>query len=263
MSQNYYYLVTSLPTLNFGEFSGIPAEELLEKITQNVDSADQKNLEYLRQTRDIRNLHSLAEEWQTFRALGNIPAENFTNPEVELELPEDWNTYILSQKGEKSISIDTIWLKYFEESRKLDNPFIQAWTYHEMALRLAIALIRQEKQKSDSQNTIAPDVEKNEHPIFQEILQNRRLPNFGIGYIYDWADEIRQIFEKDNPLEVELALDQIRWRFLDAWIANRHFASDVVLAYSIKLFICEHWNRLNQEKGEQIIHKILGGTSGE
>ncbi|MBN2091494.1 DUF2764 family protein [candidate division KSB1 bacterium] len=263
MSQNYYYLVTSLPTLNFGEFSGIPTADLLEKITQNVDSVDQKNLEYLRQTRDIRNLHSLAEEWHTFRIMGNIPAENFTNPEVELELPEDWNTYILSQKGEKSISIDNIWLTYFEESRKLDNPFIQAWTYHEVALRLAIALIRQEKQKSDSQNTIAPDVEKNEHPVFQEILQNRRLPNFGIGYIYDWADEIRQIFEKDNPLEVELALDQIRWRFLDTWIANRHFASDVVLAYSIKLFICEHWNRLNQEKGEQIIHKILGGTSGE
>jgi hypothetical protein len=263
MSQNYYYLVTSLPTLNFGEFSGIPVEELLEKITQNVNSADQKNLEYLRQSRDIRNLHSLAEEWQTFRALGNIPTENFTNPEAELELPENWNTYILSQKGEKSISIDSIWLAHFDESRKLDNPFIEAWMNHEMALRLVIALIRQEKQKASSHNTIAPDVEKNEHPVFQEIFQNRRLPNLGIGYIYDWADEIRQIFEKDNPVDIEMALDQVRWQFLDTWIANRHFSSDVVLAYTIKLFIYEHWNRLNQEKGEQIIQKILGGTSGE
>jgi hypothetical protein len=263
MRTNYYYLISSLPTLSFGDFEQVPVEELMTKIMDNLTPEDQRRAEYLRKARDIRNLHSAAEEWQTFRSLGNIPPEDFSNPEVELELPEDWNIYILSQKGEKPVSIDKVWLDYFEVDRTIGSEFIQAWNANEIGLRTALALIRQEQQKNFTEKNISSEVESDENPIIQEFLQNSRLPNFGMSYRFDWADNIREIIANNNPKDAELAIDQIRWEFLDNWIANRHFANDVILAYINKLLICEQWKRLDQQKGKDIIHTILGGISGE
>ena len=263
MGKNYYYLVSSLPTLNFGDFDSVPVAELLEKISDNLESVDLENLGFLRKDRDIRNLHSLQEHWQTFRSLGNIPAEDFANPEAELDLPEEWNTYILSQQGEKPVSIDSVWLAHFDAAAQLNSKFVSAWVQHEQALRVALAVVRQEKQKSGTGKTVSDVIEKSDDPIIQEILSNTRLPNFGVAYIFDWADSVRDVLNQDNPQEAELALDRIRWDFLENWTANRHFAGEVVLAYALKLFICERWQRLDLEKGEQIIQTILGGNSGE
>ena len=263
MGKNYYYLVSSLPTLNFGEFDSVRVAELLEKISVNLEAADLENLNFLRKERDIRNLHSLQENWQTFRNLGNIPAEEFGHPEEGLELPEDWNRYILSQQGEKPVSIDAVWLAYFEAAAKLNNDFVSDWVRHEQALRVVLAVIRQEKQKSGAQKTVSDIIEKSENPIIQEILGNTRLPNLGVGYLFDWADSVRDILNQNNPQEAELALDRIRWDFLESWTANRYFAGEVILAYVLKLFICERWQRLDLKTGEQIIQTILGGNSGE
>lgn len=260
MGTNYYYLISSLPTLTFGEFDGVPVKDLLEKITSNVTPEDLNRIEFLRKERDIRNLHSIEEDWETFRELGTIPVPAFTDPDQEVEFPEKWKDYILSQKGEKPIHIDTVWLDYFEDSKILKNEFLKAWIEQEFALRTAIALIRQEKQNDLH---LSDEVQASEEPLIAEILQNSRLPNFGISYRYDWADSLRELFKTNNPKEIEMDLDKIRWQFLDAWIANRHFANDVVLAYVLKLFICERWKRLDQKKGEAIIKTILGGTSGE
>lgn len=260
MRTHYYYLVTSLPTLNFGEFASVPVHDLLEKIFQEVTPADRQLIEFLRKERDLRNLHSVEEEWETFRELGMIPVAAFTDVEQSVIFPEKWSDYILSQKGEKPISIDSLWLEYFTESADVKNDFIDAWLEQELALWTAVAIIRQEKQA----DLLLPDeVLRSEMPVISEILQNSRLPNFGVGYRFEWADSLRELFKNKNPKEIELALDQFRWQFLDGWIANRHFASEVVLAYVLKLFICERWKRLDQEKGEQIIKTILGGTSGE
>ncbi|MCK5740072.1 DUF2764 family protein [bacterium] len=263
MGKNYYYLVSSLPTLNFSEFDSVPVAELLEKISDNLEDADLKNLNFLRKERDIRNLHSVKEDWQTFRNLGNIPAAAFGNSEIELDLPEDWDRYVLSQQGEKPVSIDTVWLAYFDAAAKLNNDFVSAWVQHEQALRVALAVVRQEKQKSGAQKTVSDVIEKSEDQIIQEILNNTRLPNFGVGYLFDWADSVRDVVNQNNPQEAELALDRIRWDFLENWTANRHFAGEVVLAYALKLFICERWQRLDLKTGEQIIQTILGGNSGE
>lgn len=263
MSTNYYYLISSLPTLNFGDFDSVPVEELMSKIIENISQEDLESAEYLRKARDIRNLHSAAEEWQTFRSLGNIPPEDFTNPEVELDLPEDWNTYVLSQKGDKPVSIDRVWLDYFDAGQELDSEFIQAWNANEIGLRSALALIRQEKQKTMSEKTLSSEVETEENEIIQEFIQNNRLPNFGMSYKFDWADSVREIMNAKNPKDAEMALDEIRWEFLDNWAANRHFSIDVILAYLNKLLICEQWKRLDQQKGKDIIHTILGGISGE
>jgi hypothetical protein len=260
MGKNYYYLVTSLPTLNFGEFNTVPVADLLEKIGQEVTSEDRERIVFFQKENDIRNLNSVEEDWETFRNLGNIPAAAFTDPEQTVAFPEKWVDYMLSQKGEKPIHIDTLWLAYFEEGKSLKSEFIDAWLTHELALRTAIALIRQEKQEAVN---LSEEVQASEQPVIAEILPNSRQPNFGVAYQFDWADSLRELFKNKNPKEIEMALDQIRWQFLDAWIANRHFANEVVLAYALKLFICERWKRLDQQKGEQIIKTILGGTSGE
>lgn len=263
MGRNYYYLISSLPILNFGEFETIPVEDLLEKIVTNLSVADQGCLAYLRKERDIQNLHSFEEDWETFRALGNIPTHQFINPDEELKLPEEWNSYVLSQKGDKPIPIDTVWLNHFAENNELKCDFICAWIEHEMALRMAVAIMREEKQKTGMELTVSDEVVSSENPVLQELLQNSRLPNLGVSYRFDWADHLRETFQTSDPYEFERALDQIRWNFLDGWIANRHFAREVVFAYVLKLMICERWQRLDQDNGEQIIHRILGGTSGE
>ncbi len=263
MGTNYYYLVTSLPVLNFGEFEQVPAAELLEKIENNLTDTDLKIVQFLRQEHDLQNIYALGENWGTLRNLGNLPRAGFQDPETELVLPDSWHTYVLSQKGERPISIDSLWLAYFEASQQFRHAFVSGWMEHELALRTAISVIRQAQQTLSPELMLSATLEKNEQPTIQEILLYRRLPNLGIAYRFEWADRLRELFEKNDPQQLALALDQIRWKFLDTLIANRHFASDVVLAYVIKLFICERWQRLTPSKGEEIIQKFLGGTSGE
>jgi len=264
MSTNYYYLVSSLPTLEFGEFANVPIEDLVEKILTNLTSKDLELVDYLRKSRDIQNLRSMGEKWQTFRELGMIPTKTFQDPDIELELPEEWERYILSQKGEKPISIDWVWLNYFEEGLRTDDIFVQVWARHELALWTVTAIIRRGRFEGVQGSGLNFDeLERSENPLIQEIFAFSRLPDFGLGHEYDWAYLVRNIFETANPKEIELAIDKFRWNFLEGLTANRHFSHEVILGYVLKLLICERWQRLDKKLGEDRLKSILGGISGE
>lgn len=264
MGANYYYLVSSLPTLEFGEFANVPIEALFEKILSNLIPGDLKLIAYLRKTRDIQNLLSIGENWHTFREMGNIPIKAFKDPDIDLGLPEDWDRYVLSQKSEKTIPIDWVWLNYFEEGLQIDNNFVRTWSRHELALWAILAIIRREGyENAQSSDLSLEELEKNENQLIQEILLSSRLPDFGLGHEYDWAYSIREIYETTNPKELELALDKIRWNFIDNLIANRYFSHEVVIGYVLKLFICERWQRLDKKQGKNRLESILGGKSGE
>ncbi|MBN1347860.1 DUF2764 family protein [candidate division KSB1 bacterium] len=264
MGANYYYLVSSLPTLEFGEFSSVAVQPLFEKVVVELTPDDVKLLQFLRTIRDIENLRSKAEDWQAFRALGNIDVKAFIDEGAELNVAEEWEQYQLSQKGEKPIPVDSLWLRYFDEGMRAKNAFIRRWIKHELTLWTACAVLRRERFAAAQDRASASSVfEVSENELILDILAASRLPDFGLAHEYDWASTIRELFEQDNPVTVEMALDKFRWDFIDGLTANCYFSYEVVLGYALKLLICERWSRLDKKTGEDRLEKILGGTIGE
>jgi hypothetical protein len=56
-------------------------------------------------------------------------------------------------------------------------------------------------------------------------------------------------YAKPNPLERELHLDRFRWSLLDEFARGEPFGMAAVLAYALKLRLCERWAALSDEAG--------------
>jgi hypothetical protein len=105
--------------------------------------------------------------------------------------------------------------------------FASAWHDHEVQLRNAVARARALRRNEE----VAPFLK----------------PCRGFSLAIEQA--VGEAYGKPNPLERELALDQIRWSSADELARTEAFGLEAVLAYGVKLKMVERWAALSDEAG--------------
>lgn len=69
--------------------------------------------------------------------------------------------------------------------------------------------------------------------------------------------QVEDAFDTDNPMEVERALDKLRWYELDTLASGHDFDFDALFIYKIRLFILEKWSRLSKELGQEQVENSV------
>lgn len=72
-----------------------------------------------------------------------------------------------------------------------------------------------------------------------------------------------EILSKQNPLEKERTLDAYRWQILDELAASDYFGISSLFSFILKLKLVMRWKSFNEEKGRDVVRRLLGSTCGE
>ena len=254
MNKNYYYLVNSLMTIDFDQYDTVPIEDIFNKIEINLSSKDRHYLYYLKTQVDLLNLEMTTAGYDQFLPFGTYSKENLLQKEEKGGIPQLWQDYITDYNAGHARPIEYLWFDYFNLGIKEDNSFIRAWAQNELALKMALVIARKERTDADISylDTIQGE-------LIEEILSGGKMIDFGIGYRFDWATQLREILKEENPLYSERSIDHIRWQFIDQQISSYQFRSEVVLGYIQKLIIIAKWQRFNVEEGKRMLRGIVGG----
>ena len=109
------------------------------------------------------------------------------------------------------------------------------WFEWETCLRNALISVRAQGKNVDSEKFI-----RHETDFFSEI-----------------STGVHEAFSKPTPLEMENALDKLRWSKLDTMEVGHMFDFCRLCIYKIKLMLCEKQNLVKKETGSTNFDKIV------
>ena len=81
------------------------------------------------------------------------------------------------------------------------------------------------------------------------------------GYDSESERAVSEAVARPNPIEKEQVLDRYRWASLDAMAGFNSFASEAILAYSIKLSLAHRWSDMDAEAGLQITERVISNKA--
>jgi len=114
-------------------------------------------------------------------------------------------------------------------------PLCQAWHNIETQLRNAAARHRAQKLGIDASEYLQP------HDGFSGTIETL----------------VADAFTRNDPVELEQALDRARWQLAEELIGEDPFAFEKVLAYGIQLKIVERWNRMDPSLGKEKLEAVI------
>lgn len=170
----FYYLISSLPMLTFGETPRVSSEEFLSACTDFVSAIELKEL----------------------KELSLIPPEDYS-----------WSA----------------------------NQTAIFWYQWETCLRNVLVHLRLKSKGGEWEKYLRAELD-----FFSEIEKG-----------------VQEAFNKSNPLEMENALDRLRWGRLDDMESGHMFDFCKLCIYKLRLLLCEKQGLLNTEKGSRNFDQIV------
>lgn len=259
LRKKYYYLISSLPELRFGDKLPFTMEEFFNEYSSEIEKDvdlvniiilkyDIKNLELIFKNKakddNIKrpSIYTIEELQQNIKTRENLPDFIITflnNYETNSEYLENFNEL---EKG---------YLVYGYES---DNTFLKAYFKFELDFRNAIASMRARTQDID---VLKYTVGDEDDIVISKIKKNKSLPDFGISNEAIWIDKLIQAFDKDDPLNLENTLDRIRFEQIEILTSLMDFQVEKLLGYLLQLSIMERWAEFDKETGSNFTKNIV------
>jgi hypothetical protein len=268
-SKNYYCLVSGLPDLIFNDFKKTTTgDELKALLSENLRSEDllYANLLYL--TYDNENiLNLILKQGKAFKELGNYSLSDLEEHIKEQNFTIDYlNQFIrIYQSTEKDLS-DLYWETklmslYYGYVLQAKNKFLRLWFKFSM----------------DLSNILTWHNCNQFGYIIKDQLIDSKYNNQSFLYLSgdkpktDWllsdillSKNILSITQSDNNLsEREMALDNLKWEFIDEYTYFNYFTIERILGYIIKTGIIERWKVHDPEKGKDLFEKLIHEMSTE
>lgn len=128
-----------------------------------------------------------------------------------------------------------------EDYNRVAFPHSAVWYDWETCLRNALVYLRGKGKAAESEKFI-----REEADFFSEIDKG-----------------VQESFNKSTPLEVENALDNLRWSRMDDMEVGHIFDFRKLCVYKLKLMLCEKQALLNREKGSDNFDRIVTHIYGQ
>ncbi len=207
MAQKYWYLLTSYPSLRFGEALEFSVQDALHAMDGVVP------VEKITCFRSIVLPYGesvLLRPTTVGGGEGHLAESQFLDP--------------LSGTTLSGTSWSGVSSKVY--------PKLGEWQLFEESLRWELRTLREQRKRV------------HETPI--PIEQSRA-----------YGALIKSAFEMDSPLEMEIALDQIRWNRLEELLAGEFYTEFALIGYLLQLKIIERHTSFSREYGEQNFKKLF------
>jgi hypothetical protein len=252
----YYFLGTLLPELRIGEVPAIGLNELKQLLRENLTTRDYKKTKIIRTLYDILNVRAY------WKGESLDPIGNFTASELEQAfithsmLPPFVFDFIANYATdeERLRHYPKLQVSFFRNAIKESTGFFQYYLNLERELRLVLVAFRAKKLGRDLY--IELQYEDPEEDFIAQILAQKDALTYEPPEKYQ---EIKNLFERycDRPIDLHKALLEYRFNKIEERLGYEPFSMDRVLAYIIELIMVETWQKMDKQKGLQMIDNIL------
>ncbi len=261
MAEQYYYLISGLPSISLDENRALPSfKSLTDDIVPLLSNEDREGLRLLRADADIRNVVRLLEKSdRPFDMNGNLSEEDVEQSLRDLALLPPFVVRVIesrkdNQYPQETFSLeDRIFAEYFRMLSMSANSFLRAYGSFESILRNLLAGINARKYKVSAEGAIVGD------DSIAGGIRKSGLPDFGLSAEYPWVNKMVSL-PVDDPVESERRIDSLRWSEMEGWAAFEGFGSAVVFAFVLKLRIAERWKGLMPEVGKGFAERLVKET---
>ncbi len=167
------------------------------------------------------------------------------------------NQFIQAFAAETPIHTGMSWedqltsLYYHYMTRQSGNIFLSNYYEFDQNIRNIITALNIRKYKLKEKNRFIGD------NIVSEALTQSTLKDFGLTGEFPLIESLLHIFEEDDLIKRERAIDQIRWDYLDELNTFNYFTVEVILAQVIKLRMILRWIRLDEPTGRELFRKFI------
>ena len=254
----YYYIGTILPSLSFEVEPEISLIEFDRLLRDNLTQSDYRKTSALRRIYDTLNLRAfwLGEELDPW---GNYNAVELEEAIVSQQgLPDSIYEFLEAheKKDDRLRYFPSLLAQAFrEEIENHPKGFIHDYLSFEREWRLVFTGFRAKKLGRDL--SVELQYENPEEELIAQMLAQKDAKTFEPPEKYQ---ALKAIFDRyaDEPLELERALDEYRFNYIDSLIElSDSFSMDRILAYMSQLIILQKWFALDKEKGLKIVDIIV------
>lgn len=252
MSQ-YYFIGTTLPNLMLDSQPEINFIGLDRLLKDNLTQEDYDKTKVIRRFFDILNLRALwiGQEIDPRGELNAVELEealinNAGLPDYIFEFLARYHTI-----GEKLHHFPALLANFFREAKQEKDPFLRKYFSFERNFRLILTAYRAKKLGRDLDMEF--QYEDPEEKLISQLLAQKNEKTFTIPENFEDLKLILNKYE-DNPMEMERALDEYRFNYIDQLVDMADvFSIDRILAYMAQLTVVEKWFDLDRKAGLKIV----------
>jgi len=254
----YYFIGTILPSLSFEGEPEISLIEFDRLLRDNLTAKDYTKTRALRRIYDILNLRTwwLGEELDPWGNYNEVELEEAIVSQVGF--PQYVYAFLEAheKKEDRLRFFPSLLAQAFrDEIEAHPSGFVHNYFSFEREWRLVFAGFRAKKLGRDL--NVELQYENPEEELIAQMLAQKEAKTFEPPEKYQ---ELKIIFDRyaDEPLELEKALDEYRFNYIESLIElSDTFSMDRILAYMSQLMILQKWFALDQEKGLKIVDIIV------
>lgn len=258
----YFYLVTALPVLQIGSPPDLSLQEITFLIETNLSRADLAQVYRVKSLFDLENIRSF---WRGFplNREGNFDAASLEEALVgRAGFPAYVYDYMdrYENKEDRLKHFASLLSAYFREEIARSNGFMRRMLKTEREQRLVLAALRAKILGRDPLYEF--QYEDPEDPLVAQILAQKDAKAYDPPEAYQ---ELRSLHDqhRENPLELQMAIAEYRFRKIDELVGLEVFTLDRVLAYIFQWILAEQWVRLDRNNGRQIINTFIQSIAYE
>ncbi len=270
-----YYLVSSFPEIDWDSdipftAAGFLAENgsALAPFQENINDIilvnDLYNLESFLKGRIAEYITGASRSKDAMEAAFRRPCLLDKESMLELvESPEDSPDFIIDyleefqDPGDRHRNIESLFIAYFEYLKGSKSLFLRDYADFEKKYRTIIAALRMRRLGIELDEKLPGDDE-----LKKTILANLTVPDFGVKTFFPEIEYLLELFEKDTFTRGK-GIDKVRYDYLNQISFENPFVEDTIYAYLLRLMVLERWQKLDEERGKEIILSIVTGETGK
>ncbi len=257
--RNFYYcFLAGLPDLFLDESEvNFSLADFKSTLKEELVPADYQLVQLLFLPYDHKNLlNVLQENYEQFDELGNFTMEELEEEEDAAILPQYMYDFINQYKTDAKSRTLKQWETYLTElyyshAIQSGNQFLTDWfTFERNVTNMLTGITCRNFDKNPEEEIIGTDE-------VAEAVRNSSAKDFGLTAELDYASQVLNITEKDNLLNREKSLDQLKWDQINELTLFHYFSTEVVLAYTLKIQMIYRWMQLDVETGKEMFKQMI------
>lgn len=261
----YYFLTSLLPELSIGHVPTLGFLELKELLRVNLNSQDWKKVEIFLRLIDIENMRAL---WRSegVDLRGNLNQEELkaaidTLSWTEDEEMEDYIRDFLEKyrTNQERLRNFPFLLSTFLEDKSKEKGFLGTFFSFERDMRIIMLGFRAKKMEKKLEAEL--QFEDPTDPIVAQVLAQRDSKSYEPPFEFK---ELKLSFDNygAHPKQLNSALTEYRFGFLQQKAAPEIFTIDRILGYMARLLLVEKGLEQDIGLGIKIIDRIEGYVNG-
>ena len=253
-----FYVLASLPKLEFGSKPDVTTTCLLELFDLNLSIEGIRQLNMIRSWIDLANISRMIHHDHLFDERGNFSKstlkELLQNQEVLAEYVFEFFSKFENEE-EKKQNFSFLIARYFEEARKSAKGYLAEFLKFENEWRILVAAFMAKRAGQSIAYALRYEVQTD--PIVQMALVQKDSAGPFV-FPFEYSDLERSIQEAgDDPTKLMQVLLKYRFDFYGEVEYDFPFSLRRVVAYLMQLMCLEEMFALNQIEGEKQLMKLL------